>query len=179
MNLEQCLTFREQHNGQYVQPKELVLGLHWDPPEVDCNDRPADLDAVCVLLDANRCILEMICPHTPHDAAGAVIHTGDSHDGASAWDDERVFVFLDALPVSVAAVEFLVCSVTGETFDQVKGARCHISDRETETQWLHVELTSLNGRTKYVVACVERSQDGWQFSEGCANSVVDLLPRVT
>lgn len=145
-------------------PSEVVLGLHWDPASAGHDGRPVDLDAICMLF-AQDGSSEMIHPGNPCGAAGSVVHTGDSRTGASPWDDERVFVFLEALPRTIDRITFLVCSVTGQPFHEIRGARCHLSDRQTEIPWLHVDLTSYIGQTEQVVACLERSEIGWRLVE--------------
>ena len=84
--------------------KEIVMGLHWDPPQEGVATDPENLDALCVLYDEQRRMLEIIHPGHPRNANGSVIHTGDSRTGASEWDDERIFVFLEALPAVPRAV---------------------------------------------------------------------------
>ena len=85
-----------------AEPKlnEIVMGLHWDPPEDGATADPADLDTLCVLFDAQGCVLEVIHPGHPRNEDSSVVHTGDSRTGASEWDDERIFVFLAALPAA-------------------------------------------------------------------------------
>ena len=52
--------------------KEVVLGLHWTPPE-ESNaesrvEEPANLDAFCVLLDGKQRVLEVVHPGRPRNA---------------------------------------------------------------------------------------------------------------
>ena len=154
---------KPEHGWHDFTSSELVMGLRWDPTSDD-QGAPADLDALCVLLRSDG-TWECVNPAAPRGASGSVIHTGDSKSGASTWDDERVFVFLDALPGSVSTVAFIVSSVTGQSFDKIRGARCHISDRQTEAPWLRVDLTTLVGRTEHVVACLERTRRGWRLAD--------------
>src|SRR5690606_21925514 len=74
--------------------KDVVFGLHWDPPHNAPSNQSADLDALCVLFDSNGLMLEVIHPGHPYSVDGCVTHTGDSRNGANHWDDERIFVFL-------------------------------------------------------------------------------------
>jgi stress response protein SCP2 len=143
--------------------KEVVFGLHWDPPHDAASGQPADLDALCVLFDSNGLTLEVIHPGHPRSVDGCVTHTGDSRNGASHWDDERIFVFLDALPEAVAKLAFVVMSATGKSFDAVPGARCHVSDRVSEAPHVQIELGSLCGRTIHTVSLIRRSASGWEF----------------
>ncbi len=112
--------------------KEVVMGLHWDPPEEGVNLHPENLDALCVLFDQEQQIVEIIHPGNPRSTNGSVVHTGDSRTGASKWDDERIFVFLEALPANVTTLLFIVASATDHPIRKVRGASCHISDHATE-----------------------------------------------
>jgi len=146
--------------------QEIVMGLHWDPPEAGVTADVADLDALCVLLDGQGRELEAVYPARPRNVNGSVIHTGDSRTGASEWDHEQIIVFLEALPETVAALAFVVASVTGHAFSEVRGARCHVSDRVTERAWVRIELTALDGDTPHGVATLHRSPTGWKISGG-------------
>jgi stress response protein SCP2 len=156
--------------GADTKLKEIVLGLHWTPPEeFDAGTRseePADLDAFCVLQDEKGCVLEVIHPGHPRNGNGSVVHTGDSRTGASTWDDERIFVFLAALPPAVAAITFAVASVDDRAFGEVRGAFCHVSDAATEREVLQIELTSLGGQTAHCVATLHRRPSGWEIASG-------------
>lgn len=143
--------------------KAIVLGLHWDPPEQDKTNRTIDLDALCALFDAQGRVLEVIHPGQTRGADGAVIHTGDSTNGASTWDDERIFVFLHALPARIARLEFMVANASGRPFDEVRGASCHLSDQYNDTELVRIDLTKLIGKRSHIVAVVFRGQTGWNF----------------
>lgn len=139
---------------------DIVMGLHWTPPAQDtaAGAEAANLDAVCVLLDAKGRQLEVIRPGHLRSANGSVVHTGDSRTGASAWDDERIFVFIDALP---GCVDSLVLGVISHDrpFSEVAGASCHISDVGMEDELLRIRLASLV--TDCCVATVQRCASGW------------------
>jgi len=143
------------------------MGLRWaPPPEQRRSLEPANLDAMCVLLDARARRLEMVYPGRPTNANGSVIHTGDSRSGASSWDDERVFVFLDALPAAVHSLVFGVVSSNGRSFGDVPDASCHLSDYMMEDELLSVELTALGPLREYCVATLQRVPSGWVMEEG-------------
>ena len=144
--------------------KEIVMGLHWDPPEKGATAATADLDALCILLGAQHRLLDVIHPGRPRNANESVIHTGDSLTGASAWDDERIFVFLEALPETVSTVVFVVASATRRTVSEVRGASCHVSDRVTEHAWVRIDLTKCEARRTHCVATLHRNGNGWRIS---------------
>ncbi|OGA48914.1 MAG: hypothetical protein A3F74_18545 [Betaproteobacteria bacterium RIFCSPLOWO2_12_FULL_62_58] len=149
-----------------VDLKEIVMGLHWHPqePGASAGRGPANLDALCVLFDQEGRVLEVIHPGHRSNANGSVLHTGDSPTGASEWDDERIFVFLEALPDSVSALAFVVESANGHVFSEIPGASCHVSDRVTEREWIRLDLTALGKRTEYRIATLRRRPAGWQIS---------------
>jgi len=163
-------------NGSQPLLNEIVMGLHWDPPDPAAAETATDLDALCMLFDAHGDVVEVIHPGQPRSADGAVVHTGDSRTGASVWDDERVFVFLDAVPSAVARLIFVVASASGQTFDRVAGALCHVSDALSETQWVRLDLTTLAGRTAHAVAAMRRGPGGWHFERVGLPDGALLLP---
>lgn len=144
--------------------KEVVLGLHWDPPAEGARVQPPDLDALCVLLDAQGGPMEVIHPGRLRTADDSVVHTGDALTGASLWDDERIFVFLDALPAAVCTVAFFVVSATGHAFHAVRGAWCHVSDHASGREWFRKDLTLLEGCLGEVVCTLRRNATGWTVS---------------
>ena len=156
------------HDRPSMDLKDVVMGLHWSPPPERgrLSVEPANLDAICVLLDARGKRLDGIGPGRLANANGSVIHTGDSRTGASVWDDERIFVFLDALPPAVHEVVFSVVSSDQRPFCDVAGASCHLSDCRTEEELLKVELTALGHLTEYCVVTLQRSLSGWSIRAG-------------
>lgn len=152
------------HGGAQADLKEIVMGLHWDPPEDGVSAAPADLDAVCVLFNAQGGVLDVIHPGHPRSANGSVVHTGDSRTGASEWDDERIFVFLEALPDAVSALTFVVIITEGRGFSEVRGASCHVSDYATERECVRLDLTTLDARMVHCVATFYRGPTYWRMS---------------
>jgi len=148
-----------------IDLREIVMGLHWHPQGQDAarDEAPADLDAQCVLFDTHQRVLEVIHPGHPRNANESVVHTGDSLTGASEWDDERIFVFLEALPEVVSSIAFVVTSPTGRPFGTIPGAYCHVSDRLTECSWVQLALTALPNQREYNVATLRRGPQGWEI----------------
>ena len=146
--------------------KEVVMGLNWDPlqPDTAGGAGPIDLDALCLALDEEGRMVDAVHPRRTRNANGSIVHTGDSATGASAWDDERIFVFLDALPPSVSTLEFAVSSATGQPLADVPGACCHISDRVSEREWIRVDLTAVGPHRACRVATLRRGLHGWRIA---------------
>ena len=162
-------------DGVSLDPSQIVMGLHWDPPQEDA--APDDLDALCVLLDAQGGVVEVIHPDHPRNLDGSVVHTGDSRTGASAWDDERIFVFLEALPAAVTELAFVVASATGRSLNEVRGAAFHVTDHVTEREIVCRELTAFD-RTAHCVASLHRGRDGWRICTAATRDCGEFLDEV-
>jgi tellurium resistance protein TerD len=162
--MNQLVRCNKQADLPLPELKTIVMGLHWDPLEEGMAGQPADLDAICVAFDWRDQVTEIIHPNHPRSADGSIIHTGDSTTGASVWDDERIFVFLGALPEMVSKLAFVVASATERSFHDISGASCHLSDHASETELIRVDLTALSGQKSHVVAMAYRSPAGWRIS---------------
>jgi tellurium resistance protein TerZ len=145
---------------------EIVFGLHWDSPQGKHGADPVDLDAICVLFDERFTTLQVIHAAHPRSEDDSVIHTGDSSTGAGSWDDERIFVFLEMLPLQVSGLVFFVARAADQALHELRGAFCHISDRISEKVWAKFDLPSLSERSIHAVATVTRRENGWEITEG-------------
>jgi tellurium resistance protein TerZ len=148
-----------------LSSRDIVVGVYWTPSQEGRRaGGPADLDAICELRDADGRLVEMVGPGRLRSANDSVMHTGDSRTGASSWDDERIFVFLDAVPRHVESVVFTIASSSGEAFGNVPGAICHVSDTRTDERLLEVQLTTLGGATEHEVARLVRCGRAWRLT---------------
>ena len=143
-----------------ISARALVFGLHWAPVAArpQQGSVPANLDALCELHRADG--VDVIGPSRLSNPNGSVVHTGDSLTGASAWDDERIFVFLDALPSDVKRIALCVVSRDLRAFCEVPGASCHVSDYSTEEPLVSFRLMSLATKECAVVT-LHRCMEGW------------------
>lgn len=145
----------------------LVFGVDW-APTVRLDRRnpavPADLDALCELRDRRNRLVEIVGPLRLRNTNSSVLHTGDSRTGAGSWDDERIFVFVDALPDAIGSVVLSVESSGGVAFGDVADASCHVSDFTNEEKLLSVRLSQLGGMTGHVIATLERRTTGWTLT---------------
>ena len=135
-------------------------------------------DAYCILLDQQNRPLDVIHPGHLSNANGSVLHTGDSRCGASEWDDERIFVFLKALPAEIVSVAFVVISATGGAFGEVRGAYCHVSDRASEHEWVRRDLTLLEEQKACCIAVLRRESDGWTLAEDVGSGEILAEPAL-
>jgi len=169
MSTRQPLGAREKTSceGEW-ELRELVFGLHWDPPGEESSAPVADLDAICAVVGQKGDLLEIVHPGHPRNANGSIVHTGDARTGTSEWDDERVFIFLEALPAAASKLVLAVSSANGISFEYIPGAQCHVSDRLSETPQVRIDLTALHGQTLHVAAIVCRDVDGWRVEPGAS-----------
>lgn len=158
--------------------KEIVMGLHWSPARQGSHYSTNDLDALCILFDARHQIIEVISPTRPRTATDSVVHTGNSRFGASEWDDERIFVFLNALPDTVTQVTFCVHSASGQSFSRVPGARCHLSDARREQPLATVDLTTVCDDTFLPVFNLRLEGGTWQVLGEQPNSSPAMKSQV-
>ena len=145
----------------------IVLGLHWTPTfhrHGGSADVAADLDAVCELRDRRGRLVEVVGPLRLRNENGSVLHTGDSRIGAGFWDDERIFIFVDALPETIGSVVLSVESSHGDAFRDVTDAWCHVSDCAMEEELLKVRLAQLGATSGQVIATLERESQGWTLT---------------
>jgi tellurium resistance protein TerZ len=155
-------------NGLRAGLREIVMGLRWDPrnPGSGASRQPANLDAQCVMFDKEHRVVEVVHPGNLRNTNGSVLHTGDSRTGGSEWDNERIFVFLEAVPDSICTLAFVVKSADGSGLGEIPGAWCHVSDRVTEHECLRLDLTFLGRRKHHRVAVLRRSPEGWRIARG-------------
>lgn len=163
--------------GGEPRPEVLVAGLQWDTGSQGAG---ADLDLTCVLLGPDGRLLDAVTPSRPRNENASVVHTGDSTTGAGAWDDERVFIFLDEIPPSVTTIMLVVACAAGQPIGIVPNASCHISDHETDRPLLHVPLSRVAAQPVHCIATLSRTGAGWQVAPGCPDDVdaSEILQRV-
>jgi stress response protein SCP2 len=149
------------YEGAMASLREVVFGVHWTP-SASAAEAP-DLDALCHLYDAQGRLHEAVHKDRPRNLNDSVVHTGDSRDGASRWDDERVFVFTDAVPQAVTSIAFIVRSADRRAFHEVPGAVCHLTHPASEHEWLRIDLTALRGRRSFKVATLQRKDCSWSL----------------
>ena len=53
---------------------------------------------------------------------GAVIHSGDNKTGEGDGDDESIKINVDALPVDIKVIMFVVTAYSGGTFEHLETA---------------------------------------------------------
>lgn len=147
-----------------IDARELVAGLRWSW-RGDHSRGLGGAGLVAQIQDADGRQLELVSAASPRNAGGSVVHTGNGVPGN--WDNERVFVFLDALAPEVAQVRFALTAPAGSDIRDVSRSWCHLSDRQSEQLILSRDLARAEGRFRLDVFSLERDPVGWR--------VVDLL----
>jgi stress response protein SCP2 len=61
-------------------------------------------------------------------ANGAVVHSGDNKTGEGEGDDESIKINVDALPVDIKVIMFVVTAYSGGTFEHLESAKAHVRD---------------------------------------------------
>ncbi|WP_406281000.1 TerD family protein [Embleya sp. NBC_00896] len=164
------------------------MGLGWDPIKHE-GLRPGlqaltgvDLDASCLLFDADDRLVDTVWPRQLVSKDGAVTHTGDNTTGAGEGDDESIIVDLAALPLRVTALVFTVSAFSSDDFSRVSNAFCRLVDERDESELVRYELSATGAHNAQIMVKLARGGDGWvltavgQPADG--NTFNDLLPAV-
>ena len=141
-----------------------------------------DLDASCVLFDANRELVDTVWFRQLSSVDGSVVHTGDNRSGAGDGDDEQIKVDLARVPASVQTLVFVVNSFTGETFAKIENATCRIVDETTGEETARYDLSGSGSHTAQVMAKVTRTGSGWTMTAigevASGRTFNDLMPAI-
>jgi tellurium resistance protein TerZ len=163
------------------------MGLGWDAVKkrglFGSRSQSIDLDASCLLFDADGTLVDQVWFRQLRTADGAVQHTGDNLTGAGEGDDESIIVELGKLPASVQTLVFVVNSFTGQNFSQIENAFCRLVDETTGEEVARYELTGSGTHNAQIMSKVARDGAGWSMTAigATANGRTfhDLLPTVS
>ncbi|WP_020561136.1 TerD family protein [Thiofilum flexile] len=172
---------------------KVKMGLGWDPAPAKKTgflgslfggggSDEIDLDSSCLLLDAQKNLLDVVWFRQLQSRDGSINHSGDNLTGAGDGDDETIFVDLTRLPANVQYLVFTVCSFRGQTFNEVGNAFCRLVDDTNDTELARYNLTEQGAHTGVVMAIVSREGNGWQMKAVGAPSqgaiANDMMPAV-
>jgi tellurium resistance protein TerZ len=164
------------------------MGLGWDAVKKrglfgGSKSQSIDLDASCLIFDANGNLVDQVWFNQLRSKDGAVTHTGDNRTGAGDGDDESIIVELGQLPGSVATLMFTVNSFTGQDFSQIENAYCRLIDETNGSELARFELSGSGQHTAQLMAKVSRDGLGWSMTAVGAitsgRTIHDLLPAVS
>lgn len=163
------------------------MGLGWDAVKKrglfgGSKSQTIDLDASCLLFDANGVLVDQVWFQQLNSVDGSVRHTGDNQTGAGDGDDESVVVDLSRVPANVNTLVFTVNSFTGQDFTQIENAFCRLVDETNGTEIAKFSLTTSGRHTAQLMAKVTRDGQGWSMTAigaiASGRTFRDLLPAV-
>lgn len=190
--------------------KKIMLGLGWDAavavkaktekkgffsgllssvPAVTEAPSSIDLDASCVMFDANKNLVDTVWFRQLKSKDGSVVHTGDNMTGEGTGDDESILVDLEALPSNVETLVFVITSFRGQKFTEVESAFCRVVDTsngKNGKELARFELSEKVDKTANIIAKVSREGGTWSMTalgvptEGRNQSdlMVDMLKQL-
>lgn len=148
----------------------VAMGLGWDVRKAKGllglfggGGGDIDLDASCLMFDADRHLLDQIWFRQLASHDGSIVHSGDNRTGAGDGDDETINVDLTRLPTGVQTLVFTVNSFTGDSFDRIANAYCRLVDTTNGAELARYDLTGSGPHTGQVMVKLFRSGGGWEM----------------
>ncbi|TCV94327.1 TerD family protein [Biostraticola tofi] len=164
------------------------IGLGWDPIKksgffaaLRGGGGSIDLDASCVLLDAQGQVTDQIWFRQLTSKCGSVVHQGDNLTGEGDGDDEVINVDLTRLPAAVEYIAITVNSFRGQSFNDVDNAFCRVVNNGRE-ELVNYKLAEQGSHTGILIASLSRQGGEWVFKahgKACrGRTVEDMLPEI-
>ncbi len=167
---------------------KVTLGLGWDPLERKglfgslFGKKGVDLDASCVLFDAQGERLEVVSFRQLQNRNHSVVHTGDNLTGDGDGDDEQIKVDLPGLPPESAALIFVVNSFSGESFDQIANAYVRLIDDTSGQEQARYTLSCQGAHTALIMCRLTKVEGAWSMQALGENAngrtIEDLMPNL-
>lgn len=170
VSLQKGQTVRLEKSGGGTLTR-VAMGLGWDVRKAKGllgmfgggSSGDIDLDASCLLYDADRRLVDEIWFQQLASKDGSIVHSGDNRTGAGDGDDETINVDLSRLPASVQTLVFTVNSFQGDTFDRIANAYCRLIDLTNGKELARYDLTGSGSHTGQVMAKLTRGAGGWDM----------------
>ena len=137
----------------------IKMGLGWDT-----GTRDVDLDASCVLLGADKKLIDQVWFRQLKSKCGSVVHSGDNRTGAGDGDDEVISVDLTKVPDAVQHIVFTVNSFLGQKFDVVENAFVRIVNGAGGAELCRFELSAKVPNTAMIMSRLYRHNGEWKFA---------------
>jgi len=141
-----------------------------------------DLDASCIMLDANKQMVDAIWFGQLQSKDSSIQHTGDNRTGAGDGDDEVINVNLSRIPDHVQALVFTVNSFTGQTFATVNNAFCRLVNASNNSEVARYDLSAQGGHTALILAKIYRHNGEWKMhaigETASGRTFHDLMPAI-
>lgn len=140
------------------------MGLGWDPARRRLfGGRAAEIDLnAAALLFSGSDIVDVVYHEQLTSRDGSVRHHGDSVTGEGKGDDEVITVDLTRISPQVTAVIFLVTSYSGQSFEQIDNAFCHLVDGVNGIELARYELDG-GEHTGFVMGRLFSALGEWQY----------------
>lgn len=141
-----------------------------------------DLDASCIMLDANKQLVDAIWFGQLQSKDSSVQHTGDNRTGAGDGDDEVINVNLARVPATVQALVFTVNSFTGQSFATVNNAFCRLINANNNSEVARYNLSAQGSHTALILAKIYRHNGEWKMhaigETASGRTFHDLMPAI-
>ncbi|OBX64113.1 Tellurium resistance protein terZ [Moraxella osloensis] len=141
-----------------------------------------DLDASCIMLDANKQMVDAIWFGQLQSKDSSIQHTGDNRTGAGDGDDEVINVNLSRIPNHVQALVFTVNSFTGQTFATVNNAFCRLVNASNNSEVARYDLSAQGSHTALILAKIYRHNGEWKMhaigETASGRTFHDLMPAI-
>ena len=141
-----------------------------------------DLDASCIMLDANKQMVDAIWFGQLQSKDSSIQHTGDNRTGAGDGDDEVINVNLSRIPDHVQALVFTVNSFTGQTFATVNNAFCRLVNASNNSEVARYNLSAQGSHTALILAKIYRHNGEWKMhaigETASGRTFHDLMPAI-
>ena len=141
-----------------------------------------DLDASCIMLDANKQMVDAIWFGQLQSKDSSIQHTGDNRTGAGDGDDEVINVNLSRIPDHVQALVFTVNSFTGQTFATVNNAFCRLVNASNNSEVARYDLSAQGSHTALILAKIYRHNGEWKMhaigGSASGRTFHDLMPAI-
>ena len=141
-----------------------------------------DLDTSCIMLDANKQMVDAIWFGQLQSKDSSIQHTGDNRTGAGDGDDEVINVNLSRIPDHVQALVFTVNSFTGQTFATVNNAFCRLVNASNNSEVARYDLSAQGSHTALILAKIYRHNGEWKMhaigETASGRTFHDLMPAI-
>ena len=141
-----------------------------------------DLDASCIMLDANKQMVDAVWFGQLQSKDSSIQHTGDNRTGAGDGDDEVINVNLSRIPDHVQALVFTVNSFTGQTFATVNNAFCRLVNASNNSEVARYDLSAQGSHTALILAKIYRHNGEWKMhaigETASGHTFHDLMPAI-
>ena len=155
---------KEQKFNFNLEKSEIInkvfMGIGWDPAD---EDEDVDLDASCVLLNADMEVLEVIDFGNLTSEDESVEHLGDNLTGEGDGDDEVINVDLKNLSPEVDSLVFTITSFSGQSFEDIDNCVARLVNNDTGVEMCKYQLTQIGDFTAVIMCKLSRKNGGWEF----------------